>query len=430
MSPVQRLLSPFQSFVRSESAGGILLIMAAVAAFVWANSPWAEGYEALKSTYFTVELGGEGLSKPLILWVNDGLMALFFLLVGLEIKRELLVGELSSPQAAALPIFAAVGGMVVPAGIYVLLQGGGPGLDGWGVPMATDIAFALGILSLLGPRVPVALKVFLTALAIVDDLGAVLVIALFYTADLSLGSLAVSILAWGAALLYGMLGGRKIPIFLALGLVVWFFMLKSGVHATVAGVLLAFAIPLQRDLEPRELSRKLGHMFQDRDFEQEVVEVEHLEHLVHRAHSPLHNLEHGLLPWSAFFIMPVFALFNAGFTLSPEASLTVPVALGAFLGLLVGKPIGVVLFSWLAVASGRAVLPERVTWGSIFGTGLLAGIGFTMSLFIGALAFSDAPELLDQVKMGVLSASVVAAVVGYLVLRLGSGASQTTSQTT
>ncbi len=424
MTRVKRLLSPFQSFVRSESAGGILLIVAAAVAFAWANSPWAAGYEALKSTYFTVELGGQGLSKPLILWVNDGLMALFFLLVGLEIKRELLVGELSSPKAAALPIFAAVGGMVVPAGVYALLQGGGPGLDGWGVPMATDIAFALGILSLLGPRVPLALKVFLTALAIVDDLGAVLVIALFYTADLSLGSLAVSILAWGAVLLYGMLGGRKIPIFLTLGLVVWFFMLKSGVHATVAGVLLAFAVPLQRDLEPRELGKELGRMFQDRDFERQVVEVEHLEGLVDQAHSPLHNLEHGLLPWSAFFIMPVFALFNAGFTVSPEASLTAPVALGAFLGLLVGKPIGVALFSWLAVATGRAVLPAGVGWGAILGTGLLAGIGFTMSLFIGALAFGDAPALLDQAKMGVLSASVVAAAVGYWVVRY------TTNQTT
>lgn len=427
MPQLKRLLSPFQSFVRSESAGGILLMVAAAAAFAWANSPWAEAYEALKSTYFTVELGGEGLSKPLILWVNDGLMALFFLLVGLEIKRELLVGELNNRKAAALPIFAAVGGMVVPAGIYVLIQRGGPGIDGWGVPMATDIAFALGILSLLGPRVPIALKVFLTAVAIVDDLGAVLVIALFYTADLSLGALAASILAWAAALFYGMRGGRKLPVFLLIGVVVWFFMLKSGVHATVAGVLLAFTIPLRRDLEPRDLREELGRLFRDRDFERQEVEVEHLETLVHRAHSPLHNLEHALLPWSAFFIMPVFALFNAGFTLSPDASLTAPIALGAFLGLLVGKPIGVVLFSWLAVASGRAVLPANVGWGAVGGAGLLAGIGFTMSLFIGALAFTEAPELLDQIKMGVLSASVVAAVLGFVVLRLQT---QTTSQTT
>jgi NhaA family Na+:H+ antiporter len=420
---MRRLLTPFQTFFRSESAGGVILIAAAAAAFVWANSPLAPFYQTLKETPFGIGLGGWGLEKPLLLWVNDGLMALFFLLVGLEIKRELLVGELKDRRAAFLPIAAAVGGMLVPAGIYVLLNRGGDGMAGWAVPMATDIAFALGVMALLGKRVPLGLKVALTALAIVDDLGAVLVIALFYTAKLELGYLGLALALWIAALLYGRLGGRRLTVFAGLGVVLWVCMLKSGVHATVAGVLLAFTVPMRRRMEPGEVKRSLAELFRGEGFEEQEVELESLERLVEKAHSPLHELEHALLPWSAFFIMPVFALFNAGFRLSPEASFAAPVTLGALLGLVLGKPLGVLLFSWLAVASGRASLPNGVGWGAMAGMGLLAGIGFTMSLFIAALGFPE-PALLDQAKLGVLSASVAAAVAGLVTLLAATGSAR------
>lgn len=407
----RQALLPFQSFVRSESASGMLLIAAAAIAFLWANSSASGVYETLKQVPVRVGVGSWGLDKPLILWVNDGLMAIFFLFVGLEIKRELRTGELSDRRAAALPIFAAVGGMVVPALLYVLVAGHGEPAHGWGIPMATDIAFALGIMALLGDRVPVALKVFLTALAIVDDLGAVLVIALFYTADLAVAPLLGSLVLWLAALAYARSGGQRLRVFLILGVVMWYFMLKSGVHATVAGVLLAMAVPLQRQMAPSDIKTQLGAMFQKADFEQQEVELEHLERLVEKAQSPLHELEHTLEPWVAYAIMPVFALFNAGFTLSAEAGLTAPVSLGAFVGLLLGKPLGILATAWLAVRLKLASLPAGVGWWVILGTGLLAGIGFTMSLFIAALGFGDG-ALLDQAKLGVLSASVVAALLG------------------
>jgi len=418
------MLSPFQSFARSESAGGILLILAALVAFLWANSGVAASYQALKDLPFGVEAGDWGLTKPLLLWVNDGLMAIFFLLVGLEIKREFRVGELADRRAALLPMAAAVGGMVVPAVIYAVvnhggLLGDGAGSHGWGIPMATDIAFALGVMALLGKRVPLGLKVFLTALAIADDLGAVLVIALFYTAELKLPLLLAALGVWVATVAYGVVGGRKIPVFLLFGVVLWYLMLKSGIHATVAGVLLAMAIPMRRELEVGDVRSKLANLLHGREFERQEVELEHIEDLVDRARSPLHTLEHALQPWVAFAIMPVFALFNAGFALSADASLMAPVALGAFLGLVVGKPLGVVLASWLAVRSGAAALPKGVGWTAMWGTGLLAGIGFTMSLFIAALGLGGG-ALLDQAKLGVLSASVVAAVVGLVMLRAGT----------
>lgn len=365
------LLSPFQSFARSESAGGVLLIVAAVVAFVWASSPAGPLYESMKQVRFSVGFGDWGLEKPLILWVNDGLMAIFFLLVGLEIKRELMVGELADRRAALLPMAAAVGGMVVPALVYVAFNRGGEGLTGWGIPMATDIAFALGIMALLGKRVPLGLKVFLTALAIVDDLGAVLVIALFYTSNLDTSMLLGSLAVWALALLYGVTGGRRLPVFLLFGVVMWYLMLKSGVHATVAGVLLALVIPMRRAVEPAEVKGRIGSLFRSREFERQEVDLEHLEDLVHQAHSPLHDLEHALQPWVAFLIMPVFALFNAGFALSPEVGLGAPVALGAFAGLLLGKPLGVVVLAWLAVRTGAAALPRGVGWGAMWGLSLI-----------------------------------------------------------
>ncbi len=413
----QPRLSFFEEFVRRESSGGIVLVVVALVAFLWANSPWAPSYFNLLQIKLSLGLGSWiELDKPLMLWVNDGLMAIFFLFVGLEIKRELLAGELADRRAAALPIAAALGGMVVPAGIYWLVNRGGDGLAGWAIPMATDIAFALGVLALLGSRVPLALKVFLTALAIVDDLGAVLVIAIFYTENLDASKLLLALLLWAAALVYGRLGGHKLRIFLLLGLVVWYLMLKSGVHATIAGVLMAFTIPMTTKRDPQGVKRELAHLFRNNRFEEEQVDLTQLGEMVADAQSPLHELEHGLERWVAYGIMPVFALFNAGFALSPAVAFSDPVPLGSFLGLLAGKPLGILLFCWLAVRLGFATLPKTaVDWKAIAGTAIVAGIGFTMSLFIAALAFGDG-ALLDGAKLGVLSASVVAAVLGLAVL--------------
>jgi NhaA family Na+:H+ antiporter len=416
-SPVGRLLSPVQDFIRIESTSGVVLIAAALVAFAWANSPWAAQYFAILDLRFGVGFGAWGLEKPLILWVNDLLMAVFFFLVGLEIKRECMVGELAGWNKASLPVAGALGGMVVPALIYVAFNQGLPTLSGWGVPMATDIAFALGILALLGDRVSLSLKVFLLALAIVDDLGAVLVIALFYTDDLNTGALALSFVAWGVAIAYGRFGGAKALGFALIGLVMWYFMLKSGVHATIAGVLMALAVPLRHSLSPEQLQHELRPLReQGGSFEQVEVVIEHLEGVLDRAHSPLHSMEHGLGPYAAFVIMPIFAFFNAGLALGgSEGGLVSVVSMGVFFGLLLGKPIGVAGFAALAVKTGLARLPAGANWQGMIGVGLLAGIGFTMSLFIASLAFKDAAAL-GQAKIGVLSASVVAALLGLLFL--------------
>lgn len=386
---VQRLISPFQDFVSAESAGGVILVATAVAAFAWANSAWAPAYEAMKHAPIAVGWGRFVLSQSALHWVNDGLMALFFLLVGLEIKREVLRGELSDRRAATLPVLAAIGGMVIPALIYVGVNGGGQGAVGWGIPMATDIAFALGIMALLGSRVPLGLKVFLTALAIADDLGAVLVIAVFYSHGLHWGALGASLALWLAALGYSFLGGRRLGVFTLVGVLMWYFMLRSGVHATVAGILLALALPMTRSGRPQA---------EDVDTSQ-----------------PLYRVEHALEPWVAYLVVPLFALFNAGFNLSHEASFTAPVVLGAFLGLVLGKPLGVFGAALLAVRLRIADLPPGVGWSQLLGAAVLAGIGFTMSLFVADLAFGES-SLLDHAKLGVLAASVASAIAGLALL--------------
>ena len=417
-SVIRKVLTPVQEFIRTEAASGVILIAAAALAFAWANSPWAESYFAVLDVRLGVAFAAWSLEKPLLLWVNDLLMAVFFFLVGLEIKREIVVGELAGWQMASLPAAGALGGMVVPALIYLTFTAGAPTMRGWGVPMATDIAFALGVLALLGKRVPLSLKVFLLALAIVDDLGAVLVIALFYTATLDGASLAISLAVWGGALAYGRASGEKPLVFALLGLVMWYFMLKSGIHATIAGVLMAMAVPLRHRLGMQELQQELRSLTaRGAGFEQIEVVIEHLEEVLQKAHSPLHSMEHALVPYVAFGIMPVFAFFNAGVAVGgSEAGLVSAVSLGIFVGLVVGKPIGVAGFVFLAVKSGLTRLPAHVSWSSMIGVGLLAGIGFTMSLFIASLAFADRATL-DQAKVGVLAASVVAALAGMACLR-------------
>ena len=381
----RRPLDAFAAFFRAESAGGIVLLACAVFALIWANSPAAASYFALWQTPLKVGPGAFSIDKPLLLWINDGLMAVFFFLIGLEIKRELLGGELASPKRAALALAAAIGGMLVPAALYVSVTAGTDAVSGWGIPMATDIAFALGVLALLGSRVPLALKVFLTALAIVDDLGAVLVIALFYTAEVSGPALALAAAGLGALALYGRSGGDRWWVYVLVGLVVWVAVLKSGVHATVAGVLVALTVPATA----RDGGKGL-----------------------------LHTLEHALHKPVAFGVMPVFALANAGVAVGAGlgAMLVSPVAVGIGLGLVLGKPVGVLLLAWGAVRVGLARLPEGVTWTQVAGVALLCGIGFTMAIFIAGLAFPVDPALLDAAKVGILGGSLVAGVLGGLLL--------------
>ncbi len=429
LEPIEEALMPFKEFLRSKSTGGILLILCAITALVWANSTWAESYIALWQTPFTVGYGKAVLSKPLLLWVNDGLMALFFFVVGLEIKREFLVGELSSLSKAILPIVAAVGGMVIPAALYVLVNGDGPGGHGWGVPMATDIAFALGILALLGDRVPSQLKIFLTAVAIVDDIGAVLVIAVFYTSDIAVWMLAGA----GTMLLVAFAGNRmgvRTPVFYALvGCVVWLLVLKSGIHSTVAGVLMAFTIPARTRSDPegflsnadgvlKDYGTSLGHGVTVLTSPAMNSALLSLQSITSSAQTPLQRLEHALHPLVDYVIMPIFALANAGVVLSGNlgAVLTGPVALGTAFGLVVGKPVGIVLSVW-ALARLSGGLPDGMRLGHFVGVGLLAGIGFTMSLFIAALAFEGTPDMLAGAKTAILGASSVAGAAGYFLLR-------------
>ncbi|OZC01568.1 Na+/H+ antiporter NhaA [Rubricoccus marinus] len=434
---MRTLVSSFQDFFRTEAAGGILLLFCAVVAFAWANSPLAASYADLWGMYVTVGAGSFEISKPLLLWVNDGLMALFFFVVGLEIKREVLVGELSNPKKAALSVIAAVGGAAIPALIYVAVNAGigsPERIAGWGVPMATDIAFALGVLALLGTRAPLALKIFLTALAIADDLMAVMVIALFYTAELKLGALALGVGLVALLAVLNKLGVRKTWPYALIGLVIWVAFLKSGVHATVAGVLVALTIPASRIIDaPAFLERAQGYLatFADKmkpgqaePTGEQMYALHALEESVEAVETPLARLEHGLHGFVAFFVMPVFALANAGVALGAGAGalLTDAVALGIAAGLIVGKPVGVLALAWVAVRTGLASLPEGVSWRQMVGVAFLTGIGFTMSIFIANLAFTTDPALLDSAKLGILVASLVSGVVGYVLLRTSSPA--------
>ncbi|HEX6202523.1 MAG TPA: Na+/H+ antiporter NhaA [Thermoanaerobaculia bacterium] len=428
------LVRPFQAFFRLESASGLLLLAAALVALVWANSPAASSYFELWRTMATMAVGPVVIEKPLLLWINDGLMAVFFFVVGLEIKREVLVGELAAPRKAALSVAAAIGGMAVPAAIYWLFNSGGPGAAGWGIPMATDIAFALGVLALLGRRVPLSLKVFVTAVAIVDDLGAVLVIAVFYTERLSTGMLGVGAVFLLAMVVLNRAGVRRTWPYALLGAFLWLAFLKSGVHATIAGVLGAMAIPARRKIDAPEFLRRaealLAEIREDtvpgraEPTEDQRDALHSLDKAAENVGTPLARIEHALHPWVAFFIMPVFALANAGVAVEGglAATLGSPIALGIVLGLFVGKQVGVLGAAWLAVKSGLAAMPAGITWRQMWGVSLLCGIGFTMSLFIAGLAFPD-PALLDAAKVGILAASLVSGVAGALALlgRRGGG---------
>lgn len=382
-------LKIIRDFLRLESAGGILLVAAAALAMVLANSPFAHFYEGFLATPVEIRIGDLQIAKRLLLWINDGLMAVFFLLIGLELKREMLEGRLSHYSQVLLPAIAALGGMLVPAAIYFFLNHNDPvALRGWAIPTATDIAFALGVLSLLGNRVPASLKLFLVTLAILDDLGAIVIIALFYTSDLSGVSLTFAGIALLVLLSLNRSGVMQIAAYVIVGVILWVSVLKSGVHATLAGVALAFAIPLRS----RAKSVK----------------------------PPLLRMEHSLHPWVAYGILPLFAFGNSGVPLAglSIAQIVAPVPLGIALGLFLGKQLGVLGFSWAAIKLRLAKLPENTNWIQLYGVAVLCGIGFTMSLFIGSLAFDETGQQYATVdRLGVLMGSVISAVLGYLILR-------------
>ena len=426
--PIDHILSPFQEFFQQEASSGILLIIATLIALSWANSPWADMYQSLWHTSVSFSFGSFSLSKDLLHWINDGLMAVFFFVVGLEIKREVLVGELASPRRAILPIVAAIGGMVVPASLFLLLNSRGPARAGWGIPMATDIAFALGVLSLLGKRVPLSLKIFLTAVAIVDDLGAVLVIALFYTSNIVWISLIIGVFILLVLIIINRLGVRSPLIYALLGIALWLAFLKSGVHATIAGVLLAMVIPVRTRINTDEFITHASFFldeFRNHGKTGESVltnknqraSLQAIEIAAEHAQTPLQRLEHVLHPWVSYFIMPVFALANAGITLQGEFLLafTQPVTLGVMAGLIFGKQIGIFIASYMAVKFGWSDLPSGMTWTRLYGLAWLAGIGFTMSLFIASLAFGET-ELLSMSKAGILVASLISGSVGAVIL--------------
>ncbi|MCL4243648.1 MAG: Na+/H+ antiporter NhaA [Candidatus Dadabacteria bacterium] len=388
MSTSTRAVNAIRDFLQLESASGIILVGAAAVALALSNSPLSGLYNLLIETPFEVRLGALEIAKPLLLWINDGLMAVFFLLVGLEIKREVLDGQLSSMDQVALPGIAAVGGMAVPALIYVFFNFNNPGaLNGWAIPAATDIAFALGVLALLGSRVPLSLKLFLLTLAIIDDLGAIVIIAIFYSGKLSLLSLGLAGAMIAVLVAMNLLGVKRLAAFIIVGVVLWICVLKSGVHATLAGVVLAFTIPMRtKEGEP----------------------------------CPLRDLEHTLHPWVAFFIMPVFAFANAGVSLEGMtlAGLMGPIPAGVALGLFLGKQLGVFGFAWAAIRFGLARLPEGATWRSLYGTAVLCGIGFTMSLFISTLAFDGTmADASVSSRLGILAGSFASAIFGYLIIR-------------
>jgi NhaA family Na+:H+ antiporter len=425
-----RVFTPFREFTRTEVSGGILLFIATVIALIWANSPWGDSYADFWHTVVSLEAGGYGLSKTLAHWINDGLMVIFFFVVGLEIKREVVVGELASPRQAALPIAAAFGGAVIPALIFFALNAGTDGARGWGIPMATDIAFALGVMALLGDRIPLGLRVFVTALAIVDDLIAVLVIAIFYTDDLQMLYLLGGFAVLAVLVAVNRLDVTRPIVYTSLGIILWFMFVKSGVHATIAGVLLAMTIPARTLLNGPQFVKVADDAMED--FKQacaanptldsshdQQAALQELESAVERVQSPMQRFEHKLHPWTSFLIVPIFALANAGVSFGGGLgdALTGPVSLGIILGLFFGKQLGITLMTLLVVRMRWTSLPEGVSMRHIHGASCLAGIGFTMSLFIGELAFLGMEEI-DEAKIGILAASVLAGVVGFVVLRV------------
>ncbi|MCE9600318.1 MAG: Na+/H+ antiporter NhaA [Spirochaetia bacterium] len=425
LRPIDRLIRPFQEFMRLQAASGILLLLTTIIAILWANLA-PHNYREVFESHVAFSFGRVEISKTLLHWINDGLMSIFFFIVGLEIKREIMDGQLASLRQAALPIAGAIGGMLVPAAIYASLNADGPGANGWGIPMATDIAFAVGILSLLGSRIPSGLKVFLTALAIADDIGAVLVIAVFYTETVSLAYLGAGGLILLLSIAANVLKIRQPIVYFFLGIVVWMLFLKSGVHATISAILMAFTIPVRTRLNVglfKENATSLLALLnpQSRPFleEQNHHVIQTIEASCEAVTPPAQRMEHGLHAIVAFLIMPIFALANAGVEIrfaDLQSMLFDRISIGVILGLFLGKPLGIFLFGWICVKVGLGKLPAGVSFGGVFGTSMIAGIGFTMSLFIAGLALAG-PSQLEIAKSGILIGSLISGIVGFAFLR-------------
>ncbi len=417
--PIDAIISPLVKFLHIESASGIVLLLTTIVALVVANSSAGESFHHFWEQIVGIQFGSFILKMSLHHWINDLLMAIFFFVVGLEVKREMIVGELNTWQKASLPIFGAIGGMLLPAAIYLFMQSGQPGVNGWGIPMATDIAFVVGIIAVIGKRIPNGLRVFLLSLAIADDIGAILVIAIGYTSNLDLISLIYAAAFIGVFLIFIKAGIRNSVVYIFVAFVVWYFIYKSGIHATIAGVIIGLLTPIKPNISENKLSEivhnSLGYLKGEgwHSKSQRYGTLKEVEKAARISISPLERFETGLHPWVGFFIMPLFALANAGvvFKISDFSN---NIALAVMAGLLLGKPIGITLFSLLAVKLGISKLPARVNWGAIIGGGFLAGIGFTMALFIGGLALDS--SLLDVAKVGILGGSFLAAIIGSVIL--------------
>lgn len=427
-TPIEKIIAPVSKFIHLEYTSGIVLLISVVIAIVWANSSYSESYHHVWEIDFSLAFGENILSKPLHIWINDGLMAIFFFVIGLELKREFMDGELSSLKKASMPMAAALGGMLVPALIYTLINMNSGAGHGWGIPMATDIAFALALLSMAGKNIPTSVKIFLSALAVADDLGAVLVIAFFYTAQVNFTALGIAAIFLACLIIGNRIGIRNSAFYLILGICVWIGFLLSGVHATIAGVLVAFTIPAMTRINENDYSENLREL--SYQFEKEIPSnstlttpqqhqtIQHVKSLSLAAETPLQKIEHALHPWVAFVIMPLFALANAGILIGADffSSVINPVSIGVAMGLIFGKFIGVLLFTFVMVKTGLGSLPNGATWHHMIGIALLAGVGFTMSLFISSLAFNN-PEFVEQAKYGILIASILAGLSGYLYLK-------------
>ncbi|MBJ7881415.1 Na+/H+ antiporter NhaA [Gelidibacter salicanalis] len=431
-------LTPLQKFIKIESFSGILLMLSTILALIWANSPLGDTYRELWQYDIGIVTQSFEFKKPLILWINDGLMAIFFFLIGLEIKRELLIGELNSTRKMMFPLVGALGGMVVPVVFFLVLNQNPETVKGWGIPMATDIAFSLAILNVLGKRVPLSLKIFLTAFAIVDDIGAILVIAVFYsgTINTTLLFIALGLLAFLYFLSYKGYYSKFVMFFV--GLIIWVLFLKSGIHPTVAGILLAFSVPIRQKIDTSTFLSHLDIVYNNIKkssvlqtpilSDEQVKNVYELQSWTYKFRSPLQHLEHSLHGWVAYFIIPIFALANAGVLIDSSVDLDTVLVINIIVCLIVGKGIGVSSFVILARKIGIIEVPRDISFKQILGVSFLAGIGFTMAIFIASLAFVTHPEYIDSAKIGILIGSFISAIIGYTILRMGSDKTDTNQQ--
>jgi len=428
--PVLRISSPLQRFIKKEASGSRVLIICIIVGLLWINLPFGDSYFNLWNTHLSFSIGSYSFNQSILHWINDGLMAIFFFLIGLELKRELVVGGLTDLREASLSIVAAIGGMTIPALLYLIFNHPNSiGIKGWGIPMSTDIAISLGILILFSYHIPRKLKILLTSIAIIDDLGAIMIIAIFYSSSIKWQFLIVSLAIFGVLLLFNKLGIRNNLMYIIPGIILWFFVFQSGIHATLSGVLLAITVPATKRIDVSEFhdlsKRILGNISEIDPTEGDVYcytryisSIHALEVGFKNIQTPLEILEDKIINWTAFLIVPLFGLANSGISFKTinMSTFSIPIFLGVFIGLLIGKPIGMLLFSWLYTKTKLVKLPTNVNWLQISGIGFLAGIGFTMSNFIAGLAFSGETSLLDSAKLGILSASIIAAIIGYIIL--------------